>query len=130
MEQDGSDATLIAEAFSVCRRRCNVTRVIDLESARRALGTRQFHLVIVNVSGSAEGIELIRFIRSQPDLRATPIVALGDVDDLKAYDAGANCLVTKPTQSSKLLGNMRSIISFWIGVAELPTGMAFRADSF
>jgi len=72
-----------------------------------------------------DGLEVLREIKSDPELRSITVVVLTTsqlVDDVRsAYDLAANCYVVKPVDLDEFMRVMRGIEEFWMRVATLPT---------
>jgi CheY-like chemotaxis protein len=70
------------------------------------------------------GFEVLLWIRQQPRLKRLPVVVLSgsaqESDLGRAYEAGANSYVTKPTDFNELLISIKSLGDFWLGGAMLP----------
>jgi len=73
-----------------------------------------------------DGRELLADIKGDPDLRRVPVLVLttsnAEDDIVKTYDLHANCYIVKPVGLERFLEVVRSIESFWLGVATLPPG--------
>lgn len=71
------------------------------------------------------GREVLAEIKSDPGLRAIPVVVLttssDDEDILKAYNLNANCYVVKPVGFENFMKAMQSIRHFWFSVVALPS---------
>lgn len=72
-----------------------------------------------------DGHEVIREVRSDPELRTIPIVVLtssdADADIAKSYEIGANCFITKPVDLAQFERVVQAIEHFWFAVVKLPT---------
>jgi CheY-like chemotaxis protein len=70
------------------------------------------------------GIEVLREIKAEPELRKVPVVVLttsaAEADILQAYDLHANCYITKPVDLDQFVNVVRSIESFWLAIVRLP----------
>jgi CheY-like chemotaxis protein len=70
------------------------------------------------------GREVLREIKSHPDLMSIPVVVLStsraDEDIVRSYDLHANCYITKPVEFHKFAEVVRSIREFWFSVVTLP----------
>jgi two-component system, chemotaxis family, response regulator Rcp1 len=68
--------------------------------------------------------DILRFIKSDPGLRAIPVAVLTSSDaegDIReAYELHANCYLRKPVDLDSFMTIIRSTVSFWIGVACIP----------
>jgi CheY-like chemotaxis protein len=71
-----------------------------------------------------DGREVLREIKTHPDLRRIPVVILttsqAEEDVLGTYDLHANCYITKPVDFDQFLKVVRSIEDFWLTVVKLP----------
>jgi two-component system response regulator len=71
-----------------------------------------------------DGLEAVRTIKSNPELRRIPIVALADDRDpaavARAYDAGVNTYLAKPVTFLALVKLMKVFTAYWLDTAELP----------
>ena len=71
-----------------------------------------------------EGLEAVRSIKSNADLRRIPVVALTDGDDpaavAAAYDAGVNTYLAKPVTFLALVKLMKVFTAYWLDTALLP----------
>lgn len=69
-------------------------------------------------------LEAVRTIKSNPELRRIPIVALAEDDDpavvARAYDAGVNTYLVKPVTFLALVKLMKVFTAYWLDTAELP----------
>jgi two-component system response regulator len=70
------------------------------------------------------GIEAVRSIKSNPELRRIPVVALtadGDPEAVAAaYDAGVNTYLSKPVTFLALVKLMKVFTAYWLDTALLP----------
>lgn len=71
------------------------------------------------------GLEVLTEIKSDPDLKAIPVIVLSastrqeDID--ATYVLGGNSYVTKTAGLSDLRAGIEGILRFWANLAELPT---------
>jgi len=75
-------------------------------------------LIVLDIHlGCASGFEVLKFIRSNPELRTIPVVMLsGDINPRmvrEAYDLGASSFLTKPVNFEEMKSLMRSLYDFW-----------------
>ena len=72
------------------------------------------------------GIEAVRAIKSNPELKRIPVVALTDDADPEAvaaaYDAGVNTYLAKPVTFLALVKLMKVFTAYWLDTALLPPG--------
>lgn len=71
-----------------------------------------------------DGREVIRELKSNPQFRRIPVVALTTstaADDVESsYDLGVNSYMTKPATFRELVDMMHVISKYWFELAELP----------
>jgi CheY-like chemotaxis protein len=77
-----------------------------------------------------DGLEVLRQIRSDPALKAIPVVMLTssreEQDLVRSYELGANAYVVKPVDFDKFVASIRQIGFFWAIVNEPPPGVMKR----
>jgi two-component system response regulator len=83
-------------------------------------------LIVLDLSiPKVDGLEAVRAIKSNPELKRIPIVALSDRDDppavAAAYDAGVNTYLVKPVTFLALVKLMKIFTAYWLDTAELPS---------
>lgn len=70
------------------------------------------------------GREVLRELKSDPELRSIPVVVLTTSDAVRdvndSYDHGANAFVTKPVTLPDLVEAIRRLDAFWFDVVKLP----------
>lgn len=70
------------------------------------------------------GREVLKLIKSDPDLRRIPVVILTasteEADVFGCYDEGANTYVTKPVEFGRFLEAVVTIGQYWLCIAEIP----------
>jgi CheY-like chemotaxis protein len=70
------------------------------------------------------GLDAVRTIKSNPELRRIPVVALTDDHDREAvgaaYDAGINTYLAKPVTFLALVKLMKVFTAYWLDTAVLP----------
>ena len=71
-----------------------------------------------------DGFELLRWIRSQPPLKALRVVVLTSSEDIydinRAYELGANSFLVKPHEFTDFTAMMRTLSSFWLKQSRSP----------
>ncbi len=71
-----------------------------------------------------DGREVLREIKTDPDLRRIPVVVLttsqADTDIGGVYELGANSFITKPVKFDALVKVMKALDQYWFGIVELP----------
>lgn len=77
-----------------------------------------------------DGLEVLRQIRSDPALKAIPVVMLTssreEQDLIRSYELGANAYVVKPVDFEKFVASIKQIGFFWAIVNEPPPGVMKR----
>ena len=72
-----------------------------------------------------DGRECLGQIKSDPDLRQIPVIALtsstSEEDVLRTYDLGVNAYMTKPVTYEKLIEALKSFGAYWLELVRLPT---------
>ena len=80
-----------------------------------------------------DGLEVLRQIKSDPDLKKIPVVMMTssrEQQDLdKAYELGVNSYVVKPVKFSDFLDNVAKLGMFWALVNEPPPGSVPKAEN-
>jgi len=70
------------------------------------------------------GIEVLKRLKTDPNLRRIPIIMLtvsdSDEDINKCYDAGANGYIVKPVEFDKFVEAMKSLYLYWTITNALP----------
>ena len=121
LDDNEGDLRLIQEAFAECGHSCHLTCTKSIQDAVKILQTKTFDLVLSDMGPTCEGIELVRVIRGDDRLRATPVIVLsGMVNASPAYEAGANAFISKSADLDTFFARVRSLMHFWVNVAELP----------
>jgi CheY-like chemotaxis protein len=84
-----------------------------------------------------DGIGVLREIKGSVQLRNIPVVVLTSStepsDLLRAYEAGTNAYIAKPTEFSQFLSAMKHVCEFWINInqtAPQPPGASARLSVF
>jgi CheY-like chemotaxis protein len=80
-----------------------------------------------------DGRETLRELKSDPQWRQIPVVALTTStagDDVEfCYRMGVNSYVAKPTSFHKLVEILKILTHYWFEVAELPPKMSYRGKT-
>jgi CheY-like chemotaxis protein len=75
-----------------------------------------------------DGLEVLREIRADPQLRRLPVVILTssreEQDLVAGYDLGANAYVVKPVDFDDFIGAVKQLGVFWAVVNEAPPEVA------
>ena len=71
-----------------------------------------------------DGFEVLREVRSRPELKAMRIVVLTSSEDVfdvnRAYDLGANSFLVKPFEFENYTAMMRTLSAFWLHQSKNP----------
>jgi CheY-like chemotaxis protein len=77
-----------------------------------------------------DGLEVLRHMRSQPELKAIPVVMVTssreEQDLLRSYQFGVNAYVVKPVDFQKFVASIKQIGFFWALINEPPPGVLKR----
>jgi CheY-like chemotaxis protein len=77
-----------------------------------------------------DGVEVLRQIKSDPELRRAPVVMLTssreEQDLLATYDLGVNAYVVKPVDFNEFVQALNKLGLFWAVVNEPPPGSVGR----
>ncbi|MBI2361796.1 MAG: response regulator [Elusimicrobia bacterium] len=132
VEDDPGDVRLTQEALKSAKLMVRMEVVSDGEQALGYLrGTGAYagavrpDLVLLDLNlPRVDGREVLAAVKSDPGLRAIPIVVLttssAEADILKAYGLGGNCYITKPIGFDEFRRIVRGIEEFWFEVGKLP----------
>lgn len=127
MESNPADVFLTAEALKQAGLSRHLTVFEDgllaLAHLRETAEPPDIVMLDLNIA-PISGLELLAEIRRDPNLAALPVVMVSGSesrhDVRKAYLAGANCYINKPTKLDEYLRVMKSFYEFWGTVATLP----------
>jgi chemotaxis family two-component system response regulator Rcp1 len=133
VEDDSSDAELLAEALQETSFASRLTVIGDGEGALSFLrreapytDAKRPDLILLDLNlPRMHGRDVLQQVKSDPNLRAIPVIIFTtgtrDVDVEQCYRSGANCYVTKAMGYDATVEVARSIESFWLGIARLPS---------
>jgi CheY-like chemotaxis protein len=128
VEDDPGDVVLIREAFEH-NKVYNALRVVGdgveaMEFLRSGEDRPDLILLDLNLPRK-DGREVLAEIKSDPGLRAIPVVVLttskAEEDILRSYDLHANAYVTKPVDFDRFIEVVRQIDDFFVSVVKLPS---------
>jgi CheY-like chemotaxis protein len=78
-----------------------------------------------------DGIEVLRQVKADPQLRTIPVVVLTssreEQDLVRTYDLGVNAYVVKPVDFLEFVDAVKLLGGFWAVVNEPPPGGGSRA---
>lgn len=143
VEDEPSDATLLCGAFE----KANVLNpIVHLKDGDAAFGylagvgayrDRQNFplpaLILLDLKlPGMTGLQLLQWMRVQPEVRRIPVVILTSDDDPKtvdsAYDLGANSYLIKPGDPAHIIRMVEAIQRYWIELNQAP-GLIMRAQA-
>jgi CheY-like chemotaxis protein len=134
-EDDVEERLLTQYAFEECRIEADVRFVYDGEELVEYLRRRGRYangpdcpspdLILLDLKmPRKDGSEVLREIKSDPELRRIPVVVLttsaAPEDVRRCYDLGANSYITKPITYGGMLETVRALGTYWLGTVELP----------
>jgi two-component system response regulator len=132
VEDNPGDVRLTQEGFAHARMHNRLWVAPDGETAGRMLRHEHPHedvphfdlvLLDLNLPGT-QGLDVLREIRADEQLRHLPVVVLSSSDDERdiaaSYDLHANCFVTKPIELDEYVDAVQAIEQFWVTVARRP----------
>jgi len=71
-----------------------------------------------------DGLEVLRHVKSDPDLKAIPVVVLTssreEQDLVRSYELGVNAYVVKPVDFRDFIDAVKLVGGFWAVLNELP----------
>ena len=132
VEDNPADVRLTQEALKEQKLLTNLSVVGDgveamafLRRQGRYAGARRPDMILLDLNlPRKDGREVLREIKSDPDLHAIPVVVLtiskAEEDIVKAYDLQANCFISKPVDLTQFLHVVKSINDFWLTIVRLP----------
>lgn len=131
VEDNEGDIVLMLEAFeesgintdiSVVREGKEAMEFLSREGAFESVDRPNLILLDINLP-ILNGMELLDWIKSDPELKKIPVIMLStsssqkDID--RAYGKHANCFVTKPIDMEDFLNAILKIEEFWLQLAKL-----------
>lgn len=132
VEDNEADVVLTQEAFKEAKTRNALSVARDgveaMEFLRRQGRYRTSprpDLILLDLNmPRMSGREVLDEVKRDPSLRSIPVVVLttsqADDDIATAYDAHANCFITKPVDFSQFMQVIQAIESFWLTIVKLP----------
>jgi CheY-like chemotaxis protein len=132
VEDDPGDALMIREALETYAPETDIAAVVDGVDALRYLRREDEFadeprpdLVLLDLNmPRKDGREALAEIKSDPGLRAIPVVVLttssAEADVLRSYELGVNSFITKPVTFAGLVEVMQGFTRYWFEIVELP----------
>ncbi len=133
IEDNQGDVVLTLEALEEGKIKNSVAVVRDGQEAIQYLTRSSPYetanlpdLILLDINlPKIDGKEVLSFIKSTPSLKKIPVVMLttssSEKDIVDAYEANANCYITKPVDINKFFEVVQAIEDFWIKIVKLPT---------
>ncbi len=135
-EDDANDVLLIQRAFQKAglREHLKVVRdgqeAIEYLNGESAYGNREkyplpFLLLLDLKMPGTDGFEVLRWVRSEPDMKRLLVVVLtssnlqADVD--RAYELGANSYLVKPVEFDEMVNMIQRFDAYWSEINRTPT---------
>jgi CheY-like chemotaxis protein len=135
-DDDEDDRLLTADALKRSRLINDIRFVVDGEDlmhylrgdgayAPGGISAPRPGLVLLDLNmPKKDGREALAEIKSDPDLRRIPVVALttskAEEDIVRTYDLGVNSFVSKPVTFEGLAAVMQTLADYWFDLVELP----------
>jgi CheY-like chemotaxis protein len=136
VEDDPDHAELVRRGLEEYRSRLELTHVADGESALEYLKERaprsapgRPHLILLDLRlPRMDGLEVLREIKSAPDLTDIPCVVLttsrAEGDMVKAYRLHANSYLVKPGDYDRFVELIAGVERYWLQENAHPAGGA------
>lgn len=88
-------------------------------------GRNDPHLILLDIKmPRMDGLEVLRYVKSDPGLRRIPIVMFTSSTELndinESYELGASGYVVKGVDFDDFLLRMKNLVSFWISTNQFP----------
>ena len=98
----------------------------DGEEALAVLARWRPHVILLDLNmPRKDGREALREIKSDPALRAIPVIVLttsrAEEDIYRTYDLGVSSFISKPVSFEGLMEVMRALGRYWFEIVELPS---------
>lgn len=134
-EDDPDDVKLIRDAFNEIQFEGEIRTVNDGEELLEYLKIRgkfidpsycpKPDLILLDLNmPRKDGREALAEIKSDPDLKALPVVVLttsnNEEDVIRSYNLGANSYISKPMAYDALIKIVEIISGYWFKTAKLP----------
>jgi CheY-like chemotaxis protein len=132
VEDNPGDVMLVEETLDDSRIRNRLHVVSDGEQAMEFVRRQGNHadaprpdLILLDLNlPRKSGREVLREIKSDPDLKSIPVVVLtsskSEEDVIKSYELHANAYISKPFDFQQFVKVMHAIEDFWFLIVKLP----------
>ena len=141
VEDNPADVELTREGLGESRMKVRLDVANDGEQAMEMLYQRGDYydvprpdLILLDLNiPRKHGRDVLREIKSDPELRSIPVVVLttsaAEKDVQTAYELQANSYITKPVSFDHFVEIVRELETFWFRIVELPTRYSYREAS-
>jgi CheY-like chemotaxis protein len=135
VEDDPAHAEIVRRNFEAFRMANPLFHVVDGQAALDYLYHRADFcdpeqsprpgLILLDLKlPKVDGLEVLRIIKSDPDLLSIPVVILTtsaiEADIAKAYNSQANSYLVKPVELSQFIELMHALGCYWLAWNEFP----------
>ncbi len=132
VEDDDADVILTKKSLEHNRILVRINVVPDGTNALKYLKksgeyahVRKPDLIVLDLNlPGKNGIEILKEIKADNDLRHIPVVILttsaAEEDVVNSYNLGVNCYITKPMDLDQFKNVVQSIRQFWFSIVTLP----------
>ena len=91
------------------------------------------HLILLDLKlPKLDGLQVLREIKSRPETRVIPVVALTssgeEQDKINCYNLGVNGYVQKPVQFEQFRSTMHAVGLYWLQINQPPPGKMLSYD--
>lgn len=135
-DDDADDRMLAEDALRESRLANRLYMVVDGEEVLEFLRREGRHagsqaprpgVILLDLNmPRKDGREVLRELKSDPDLRQIPVIVLttskDEADIFLSYDQGVNSYITKPVTFAGLVEVMNALGRYWFQLVELPPG--------
>ena len=141
VEDDPRDAELVLKALATATPRPVVVHLQDGADALDFLYRRGAYVgnscrpavMLLDLKmPRVDGLEVLRQVKSDPDLKTIPVVVLTssqeERDVLETYSLGANAYVVKPLRFRSFIDAIQAVGVFWAVLNQPPPGTGERGE--
>ena len=127
IEDDSADVILTMEVFKSIGSPVEIHSVSEWDAALRYFEKNTCpDIILMDLNlPKRHGLEILREIRGGMHLKRVPVIILTTSDNQSdidaAYEAGANCFLTKPVGLTEFMELARRLDEFWFKKAQWPS---------